>query len=173
MAFPVGDADYVKDMLAELGHVDFWKIAMKPGRPLAFGKINESLFFGLPGNPVSVMVTFYQFVSPALRQLAGQTFHTHQTMQVNCISPIRKRPGRFEFQRGILFTDEHGHTQVKTTGEQGSGILRSMSVSELLYIAHRRLCRHRTKYTRNGTTLFRSNLNVRTSHNSKKNSRNQ
>lgn len=125
----VGDADYVKEMLAELGHVDFWKIAMKPGRPLAFGKINDSLFFGLPGNPVSVMVTFYQFVSPALRQLAGQTIHINQTMQVNCISPIRKRSGRFEFQRGILFTNEQGHTQVKTTGEQGSGILRSMSVA--------------------------------------------
>lgn len=125
----VGDADYVKEMLTELGHVDFWKIAMKPGRPLAFGKIYDTLFFGLPGNPVSVMVTFYQFVSPALRQLAGQTHHINQTMQVNCVSSIRKRPGRFEFQRGILFTDNQGRTQVKTTGEQGSGILRSMSVA--------------------------------------------
>lgn len=125
----VGDADYVKEILAELGQVNFWKIAMKPGRPLAFGKINDALFFGLPGNPVSVMVTFYQFASPALRQLAGQTSHVNETMQVNCVSPIRKRPGRFEFQRGILFTDQHGQTQVKTTGEQGSGILRSMSIA--------------------------------------------
>lgn len=123
----VGDADYVKELLAELGQVDFWKIAMKPGRPLAFGKINDALFFGLPGNPVSVMVTFYQFVSPALQQLSGQSHQNYQTMLVNCISPIRKRPGRFEFQRGILFQDDHGLTQVKTTGEQGSGILRSMS----------------------------------------------
>ena len=125
----VGDADYVKEMLTELGHVDFWKIAMKPGRPLAFGKINDTLFFGLPGNPVSVMVTFYQFVSGALQQLAGLPEQAQQLMQVNCVSSIRKRPGRFEFQRGILFQDEQGITQVKTTGEQGSGILRSMSIA--------------------------------------------
>jgi len=125
----VGDADYVKEMLAELGQVNFWKIAMKPGRPLAFGQINQSVFFGLPGNPVSVMVTFYQFVIPALRHIAGQTTASQTTIKVNCVSPIRKRAGRFEFQRGILFTDEHGHTQVKTTGEQGSGILRSMSTA--------------------------------------------
>lgn len=125
----VGDADYVKEMLAELGQVDFWKIAMKPGRPLAFGTINDALFFGLPGNPVSVMVTFYQFVLPALQQLSGEDVAVKQLMQVNCISPIRKRAGRFEFQRGILFQDEQGVTQVKTTGEQGSGILRSMSIA--------------------------------------------
>lgn len=125
----VGDADYVKEMLTELGQVDFWKIAMKPGRPLAFGKINDALFFGLPGNPVSVMVTFYQFVSSALQQLAGLPEYAPQYMQVNCVSPIRKRAGRFEFQRGILFQDENGISQVKTTGEQGSGILRSMSVA--------------------------------------------
>jgi len=125
----VGDADYVKEMLVELGHVDFWKIAMKPGRPLAFGKINDTLFFGLPGNPVSVMVTFYQFVSSALQQLSGLPDQVQQLMQVNCVSSIRKRAGRFEFQRGILFQDESGITQVKTTGEQGSGILRSMSIA--------------------------------------------
>lgn len=125
----VGDADYVKDMLAELGQVDFWKIAMKPGRPLAFGKIKDALFFGLPGNPVSVMVTFYQFVIPALQKLAGQTTPNQQTIQVPCVSKFRKRPGRFEFQRGILFENEQGQTRVKSTGEQGSGILRSMSIA--------------------------------------------
>jgi len=125
----VGDADYVKEILSDIGQVDFWKIAMKPGRPLAFGKINDTLFFGLPGNPVSVMVTFYQFVSGALQQLAGQTEQKQQLMQVNCVSDIRKRAGRFEFQRGILFQDNNGITQVKTTGEQGSGILRSMSIA--------------------------------------------
>ncbi len=125
----VGDADYVKEMLEELGQVDFWKIAMKPGRPLAFGTINDTLFFGLPGNPVSVMVTFYQFVQPALQNLSGEHAPLQQLMQVNCISPIRKRAGRFEFQRGILFQNEQGITQVKTTGEQGSGILRSMSIA--------------------------------------------
>lgn len=125
----VGDADYVKEMLMELGSVDFWKIDMKPGRPLAFGKINDTLFFGLPGNPVSVMVTFYQFVSPALLQLSGETAQTKQTMQIECVSNIRKRPSRFEFQRGILFEDDQGQLKVKTTGEQGSGILRSMSIA--------------------------------------------
>lgn len=125
----VGEADYVKEILAEIGQVDFWKIAMKPGRPLAFGKIDDALFFGLPGNPVSVMVTFYQFVIPALQQLSGQEPQARQVMQINCVSPIKKRPGRFEFQRGILFENEQGQTQVKTTGEQGSGILRSMSVA--------------------------------------------
>ena len=123
----VGDADYVKEMLAELGQVDFWKIAMRPGRPLAFGKINNSLFFGLPGNPVSVMVTFYQFVTPALRKLMGESKPDSITLQVTCTDNIRKRPGRFEYQRGILFTDSDGQTKVKTTGSQGSGILSSMS----------------------------------------------
>jgi molybdopterin molybdotransferase len=125
----VGDADYVKEMLAELGQVDFWKIAMRPGRPLAFGQINNALFFGLPGNPVSVMVTFYQFVAPALRKLMGETEPDVTTFQVTCTDAIRKRPGRFEYQRAILFKDDDGRTKVKTTGSQGSGILRSMSVA--------------------------------------------
>lgn len=125
----VGDADYVKEMLAELGEVNFWKIAMKPGRPLAFGKINKALFFGLPGNPVSVMVTFYQFVQPALKKMAGENVQPTPMMQVQTESKIRKRPGRFEFQRGILFEDEQGELKVRTTGQQGSGILRSMSVA--------------------------------------------
>lgn len=125
----VGDADYVKELLAELGQVNFWKIRMKPGRPLAFGTIDNTLFFGLPGNPVSVMVTFYQFVRDALQQLSGQTVQLKHLMKIPCVSTIKKRPGRFEFQRGILFEDEQGHSQVKTTGEQGSGILRSMSVA--------------------------------------------
>lgn len=125
----VGDADYVKEMLAELGQVDFWKIAMRPGRPLAFGQINDALFFGLPGNPVSVMVTFYQFVTPALRQLMGEDNTEALTLQVVCTDAIRKRPGRFEYQRGILSTNSEGITQVATTGGQGSGILRSMSTA--------------------------------------------
>lgn len=125
----VGDADYVKEILAELGQVDFWKIAMRPGRPLAFGQINNALFFGLPGNPVSVMVTFYQFVTLALRQLMGEDNPESLTLQVTCTDPIRKRPGRFEYQRGILSTNKHGLTQVSITGGQGSGILRSMSTA--------------------------------------------
>jgi molybdopterin molybdotransferase len=126
----VGDADYVKELLEELGQVNFWKIAMKPGRPLAFGKINHALFFGLPGNPVSVMVTFYHFVSHALQLMAGQTSSVFSpVIPVNCTSIIRKRRGRFEYQRGVLSHDKNGQLTVCTTGEQGSGILRSMSIA--------------------------------------------
>jgi len=123
----VGEADYVKQLLAEIGEVVFWKIAMKPGRPLAYGKIGTCHFFGLPGNPVAVMVTFQQFVRDALRLLMGQQPKPTLTFQAVSASPIRKIPGRMEFQRGILSQDENGRWIVHTTGEQGSGILSSMS----------------------------------------------
>lgn len=125
----VGDADYVREVLAELGQVDFWKIAMRPGRPLAFGRIGQTPFFGLPGNPVSVMVTFYQFVQPALKAMAGENEEPLPLIRVICDSAVRKRPGRFEYQRGVLFENEDGALRVRTTGQQGSGILRSMSVA--------------------------------------------
>lgn len=123
----VGEADYIKQLLQELGEVVFWKIAMKPGRPLAYGKIGTCHFFGLPGNPVAVMVTFMQFVRDALILLMGQSAITHFTFQAICTSPIRKLPGRTEFQRGILTQDEQGQLHVCITGNQGSGILSSMS----------------------------------------------
>lgn len=124
----VGDADYVKQMLDRLGEVLFWKIAMKPGRPLAFGRIDGAHFFGLPGNPVAVMVTFYQFVRDALFVLMGRTDVTHAPMfKVPLAAPIRKAPGRTEFQRGILSRGADGAWSVVTTGDQGSGILSSMS----------------------------------------------
>lgn len=124
----VGEADFVKSMLDKLGEVVFWKIAMKPGRPLAYGKIGGAHFFGLPGNPVSVMVTFYQFVRDALLVLMG----THPvepipTFPAVCTSRLKKAPGRTEFQRGILSRAPDGSLTVKPTGEQGSGILKSMS----------------------------------------------
>ena len=123
----VGEADYVKQLLAEIGEVVFWKIAMKPGKPLAYGKIGTCHFFGLPGNPVAVMVTFQQFVRDALRLLMGQQLKPTLAFHVICASPIRKIPGRTEFQRGILSQDENGRWVVHTTGGQGSGILSSMS----------------------------------------------
>lgn len=123
----VGDADYIKALLAELGQVNFWKIAMKPGRPLAFGQIGNKPFFGLPGNPVSVMVTFYQFVLPALQKMAGEPQTAPLLLQATATAAIRKRPGRFEFQRGIMASDTNGQLTVRMTGEQGSGILSSMS----------------------------------------------
>jgi molybdopterin molybdotransferase len=131
----VGEADYVKDMLNKLGEVLFWKIAMKPGRPLAYGKIGGAHFFGLPGNPVSVMVTFYQFVRDALLVLAGQNpVPPLPTFKVPCTSALKKAPGRTEFQRGILTQDALGAWSVRVTGEQGSGILRSMSESNCFII---------------------------------------
>ena len=124
----VGDADYVKQMLDRLGDVLFWKIAMKPGRPLAYGRIGKAHFFGLPGNPVAVMVTFYQFVREALLTLAGQTdVKPMPTFKARLASPIRKAPGRTEFQRGILAPGADGQWEVRMTGDQGSGILSSMS----------------------------------------------
>jgi molybdopterin molybdotransferase len=131
----VGEADYVKQILDRLGEVLFWKIAMKPGRPLAYGKIGNAHFFGLPGNPVAVMVTFYQFVRDALLHLQGQTRVTPlPTQKVVCTSPIKKAPGRTEFQRGILARDANGQWSVRTTGDQGSGILSSMSQANCFII---------------------------------------
>ena len=124
----VGEADFVKQLLDKLGEVLFWKIAMKPGRPLAYGRIGNAHFFGLPGNPVSVMVTFYEFVQDALRVLQGQRDVVPlPTFKVPLSAPIRKVPGRTEFQRGILASDGEGRFTVCTTGDQGSGVLSSMS----------------------------------------------
>ena len=123
----VGEADFIKDVLAQLGSMHFWKIAMKPGRPLTFGHINDSLFFGLPGNPVAVMVTFYQFVKPAIHYLGSGTHHTPLTVNATCSSSLRKKPGRFEFIRGIYNSNNDGTITVHKSGHQGSGILTSMS----------------------------------------------
>jgi len=123
----VGEADYVKSLLDKLGEVLFWKIAMKPGRPLAYGRIGSAHFFGLPGNPVSVMVTFYQFVREALLVLQGRrNVQPVPLFKARLASPLRKAPGRTEFQRGILAASTEGY-EVRPTGEQGSGILSSMS----------------------------------------------
>jgi len=131
----VGEADFVKDMLNKLGEVVFWKIAMKPGRPLAYGKIGGAHFFGLPGNPVSVMVTFYQFVRDALLKLSGRDpVPPLPTFKVPCVSSLKKAPGRTEFQRGVLERDAHENWRVRVTGEQGSGILRSMSEANCFII---------------------------------------
>jgi molybdopterin molybdotransferase len=124
----VGEADFTRALLAKLGEVLFWKIAMKPGRPMAFGRIGDAFFFGLPGNPVAVMVTFYQFVRDALLALAGRTDDFRlPTLRVPCTSALKKSPGRTEFQRGILTRDAAGNCSVRVTGAQGSGVLRSMS----------------------------------------------
>ncbi len=124
----VGEADYVRAQLDKLGEVLFWKIAMKPGRPLAYGRVGGAHFFGLPGNPVAVMVTFYEFVRDALFVLQGRRDVAPLPMfKVPLSAPIRKLPGRMEFQRGILAPDGSGGFTVRSTGDQGSGILSSMS----------------------------------------------
>jgi molybdopterin molybdotransferase len=123
----VGEADFVKQLMAQLGEVLFWKIAMRPGRPMAFGKVGNSYLFGLPGNPVAVMVTFYQLVRDALLHLSGrEDDYAIPLLGAVAAERIRKVPGRTEYQRGILFS-EHGVWKAKTTGQQGSGVLRSMS----------------------------------------------
>ena len=124
----VGEADFVKAMLTKLGEVVFWKIAMKPGRPLAYGKIGDAHFFGLPGNPVSVMVTIYQLVREALLTLMGaDPIPALPTLKATCTSAIKKIPGRTEFQRAVLSQDAGGTWSARITGDQGSGILKSMS----------------------------------------------
>jgi molybdopterin molybdotransferase len=123
----VGEADYIKGILQQIGQMDFWKILMKPGRPLTFGTIDDALFFGLPGNPVAVMVTFYQFVLPALKKLQGIEAAPALKLQAISLNDIRKSPGRKEFQRGIASNNAAGELQVELTGRQGSGILTSMS----------------------------------------------
>jgi len=131
----VGDADYVKETLDALGNVAFWQIAMKPGRPLAFGRVNSAAFFGLPGNPVAVMVTFYQFVQPALQRMMGEDpISAPALFSARSLSRFRKQPGRTEFQRAIVESNGDGELVVRSTGTQGSGILRSMSLANCFVV---------------------------------------
>jgi molybdopterin molybdotransferase len=131
----VGEADFMKQLLEKLGQVVFWKIAMKPGRPLAYGKVGNAHYFGLPGNPVSVMVTFYQFVREALLVLMGQPDPApFPLLNAICTGDIKKLTGRTEFQRGLLYLDEDGDWKVRPTGNQGSGILRSMSAANCFIV---------------------------------------
>jgi molybdopterin molybdotransferase len=123
----VGDADYVKDMVNRLGEVAFWKIDIKPGRPMAFGRLGDTWMFGLPGNPVAVMVTYAQVVVDALLKLMGVSpLPIRPTFRVPSVSAIRKIKGRREFPRGVLF-QENGQWQVRMPSQQGAGVLRSMS----------------------------------------------
>lgn len=123
----VGEADFVTETLERLGQVEFWTVAIKPGRPITFGRIEHALLFGLPGNPVSAMVTFYQLVQPALRRLTGLAeMEPPVLITAICESRIKKKPGRREFQRGVFRQDADGGYRVSTTGHQGSGVLRSM-----------------------------------------------
>jgi len=158
----VGEADYTKAMMKKLGDVAFWKIAMRPGRPMAVGRIlrdklasspraesvssylnnseqissGSAILFGLPGNPVAVMVTFLAFVRPALRQMMGCTTQEPPLLKARSSELIRKKPGRTEYQRGTVSTAPDGRLQVKTTGNQGSGVLSSMAQANGLIVLH-------------------------------------
>ncbi|MTI15424.1 molybdopterin molybdotransferase MoeA [Sansalvadorimonas verongulae] len=125
----VGDADFIKDILVELGETGFWKLAIKPGKPFAFGKLANSVFFGLPGNPVSATITLNILAVHALRIMSGEVAAKTPSLKAASGTRLKKGAGRREFQRGILSTDEQGHATVVTTGSQGSGILRSMSMA--------------------------------------------
>mgnify|MGYP003624601765 FL=1 len=130
----LGEADFVKAALDKLGQVGFWRLAVKPGRPLAFGRIGEAHFFGLPGNPVAVMISFLQLVKPALRKLGGESCWLSPSCQLPSADALRKKPGRTEFIRGIIDIGSNGQPQVRSSGQQGSGILTSMSHANCLIV---------------------------------------
>ncbi|OCG27006.1 molybdopterin molybdotransferase [Gilliamella sp. wkB108] len=132
----VGDADYTKTALEELGEINFWKIAMKPGKPFAFGKIGHALFCGLPGNPVSTLVTFYQLVQPLILALSthNQATLIPLSFKVKTATPLKKSIGRLDFQRGILQTDINGELEVATTGKQGSHITQSFNYANCFIV---------------------------------------
>ena len=132
----VGEADFTKAMMKKLGDVAFWRIAMRPGRPMAVGRIDNAVLFGLPGNPVAVMVTFLAFVRPALLRMMGSTESAPPLLQAKSLEALRKKPGRTEYQRGIVSQDAQGEWVVQTTGNQGSGVLRSMVQANGLIVLH-------------------------------------
>jgi len=144
----VGEADFTKAMMKKLGDVAFWRIAMRPGRPMAVGRIppaanqaqpintNGAILFGLPGNPVAVMVTFLAFVRPALLQMMGANLVSAPLLKARSAEAMRKKPGRTEYQRGWVSTASDGSLEVRTTGNQGSGVLRSMAEANGLIVLH-------------------------------------
>ena len=135
----MGDADYTRQMLEQMGEVAFWKVAMRPGRPFAFGPLHgpqgkRAMLFALPGNPVAALVTFYAFAQPALRVLSGASPEPMPVLRARSSSTIRKRPGRTEYQRGLVTQGSDGTWQVALTGAQGAGILSSMSQANALVV---------------------------------------
>jgi molybdopterin molybdotransferase len=138
----VGDADYTREVLGRMGEVAFWKVAMRPGRPFAFGALRRpgtappAWLFALPGNPVAALVTYYAFAREALLRLAGARPEPLPVLQARCTAAIRKRPGRTEFQRAIVEPSQEGGWQVRLTGSQGAGVLRSMSEANALLVLH-------------------------------------
>ncbi|MBP6120996.1 MULTISPECIES: molybdopterin molybdotransferase MoeA [Providencia] len=134
----VGEADYTKQILDDLGQIGFWKLAIKPGKPFAFGKLSSAWFCGLPGNPVSAALTFYQLVQPLIARLSGHSqWKAPIRFKVPVTTPLKKSPGRLDFQRGILTSNEQGQLQVETTGHQGSHIFSSFSQANCFIVLER------------------------------------
>ncbi|WP_350304526.1 molybdopterin molybdotransferase MoeA [Photorhabdus viridis] len=134
----VGEADYTKQMLDELGEISFWKLAIKPGKPFAFGKLKNAWFCGLPGNPVSAVLTFYQLVQPLIARLSGFTaWQPPIRLHAKVTTPLKKTPGRTDFQRGIISVNEQGELEVRTTGHQGSHIFSSFNLGNCFIVLER------------------------------------
>lgn len=134
----VGEADYTKLLLDELGEVTFWKLAIKPGKPFAFGKLKQAWFCGLPGNPVSAALTFYQLVQPLLAKLAGHSeWHLPPRLKAKCSDALKKAPGRLDFQRGVYHTNAAGEIEVRSTGHQGSHVFSSFSQGNCFIVLER------------------------------------
>ncbi|HGM6861823.1 TPA: molybdopterin molybdotransferase MoeA [Serratia rubidaea] len=134
----VGEADYTKQMLDELGEVGFWKLAIKPGKPFAFGKLHHAWFCGLPGNPVSAALTFYQLVQPLLAKLAGHSeWRLPPRLRARALTPLKKSPGRLDFQRGLFASNAQGELEVSTTGHQGSHVFSSFSQGNCFIVLER------------------------------------
>ncbi|CNL24118.1 molybdopterin molybdotransferase MoeA [Yersinia mollaretii] len=134
----VGEADYTKQMLEELGDIGFWKLAIKPGKPFAFGKLDHAWFCGLPGNPVSAALTFYQLVQPLIAKLSGHSeWHPPVRLKAKAVTKLKKSPGRLDFQRGIFSTNANGELEVRTTGHQGSHIFSSFSQGNCFIVLER------------------------------------
>lgn len=131
----VGDADHVKPVLEREGQIDFWRVALRPGRPLAFGRIGGAAFFGLPGNPVSTAATYYQLVQPALRRMMGASGDgLPPLLEARAAEPLAKRPGRTEYQRGVVGPGADGRPEVRPTGTQSSGVLTSLARANCLVV---------------------------------------
>jgi molybdopterin molybdotransferase len=133
----VGEADYTRDILQEIGQVDFWKLAIKPGKPLAFGRLENSLFFGLPGNPVSAAVTFDQIAAPALLRVAGCEPKSSLLLPAQAAKAFKKRPGRTDYQRAYCSVNDDGQLVVETNRTQSSGVLSSFATSNCYVVLER------------------------------------
>ena len=134
----VGEADFTKQILDEVGKISFWKLVMKPGKPFAFGQLNRALFCGLPGNPVSAVVTFYQLVQPLIAHLSGdKSWQAPARLKAKAMTPLKKSPGRLDFQRGIVSANAQGELEVRTTGHQGSHVFSSFTLGNAFIVLER------------------------------------